>query len=367
MDNLIKVKGNFSYSKVANQFGIISKIYADDEITFHDIYSNLQNEQGIICINDYDDKGNYNVEYLFINSEGELLSVYEETEGVLPKLFSAPDNTLWVSLTSTKLEGSKEIVLPLENREGINKIITAREFPVDVTLSEGNAVMFYNYDIFDVRKPSKICNFIFDKNNLYKTRKIHKINLPIKELVLMNSEGIQAVYNNKEEIIHILINENGEIQKSRKLEINEYSILKLLNISFKRNSIFIGVNDNKMFFVEIDVDGKLISETLLFKLPENESFYNLFEPKRLSENKFVIRFNYEDGNGWAVIKSGQLSECYIKANEFEGYIDIISNNKLEININNSIIKDVIIFNEETYGVAIYCNDNKKEGCLFIRK
>lgn len=366
MNNLIKVKGSFNCSKIVDEFGIILKFYADEEISIREIYSDLPRQQGIICINDYDNKGNYNVEYIFVSAVGELLETYQETEGVMPKLFSDTDNNLWVSLTSIKHEGIKEIVLPLEGRERIKKIITAREFPIDITMSEGKSVMFYNYDIFNVGKPSKLCKFIFDDNNLYKTRKIHKINLPVANLALMNSEGIHAVYHNEEGVIHSILNENGEIQKNRKLEINKNYMLELLNISFERNSTFIGVSDNKMFFIEIDIEGRVIAENLLLKLPENESFYNLFKPKSLSEDRFIVSFNYETGNGWIVIENGQPSECYIKSSEFKGYTNIISNDKIELNIDNSIINGFIVFNEETYGVVISSNENKKESCLVIR-
>jgi hypothetical protein len=65
--------------------------------------------------------GTYQIEYLHLDETLGLTDVCTESEGVLPAFLTAPDKTVWVKLTSTQTDKIREIVLPLANRERIQK------------------------------------------------------------------------------------------------------------------------------------------------------------------------------------------------------------------------------------------------------
>ena len=49
--------------------------------------------------------GAYTVRYLKMNNQGIPTEELIESEGVLPKFLIAPDHSVWVSLTYTKIDG----------------------------------------------------------------------------------------------------------------------------------------------------------------------------------------------------------------------------------------------------------------------
>ncbi|WP_028591474.1 hypothetical protein [Paenibacillus massiliensis] len=317
-----------------------------------------------LCIYEYTADGLYHVHYVTIDRMGQLLQVRREQEGVLPAFFTAPDGTRWVSLSDTQSEGAKEIVLPLDGRERITKRVTSREFPVDADLSVPGSVLLYNYDMFNSKKPPRLCSLEFNDEGLYQKRKIHKIPLPSTDLVLRNEEGIHLLYEQEGQLQHSIVNETGEVLHTRKLMTDEF-IAYPLSISMHRDSILLSYEDERVRLMVADATGAIIRYQELLGLEEGQVIYSLFRPVMLDDQTWVVRFTSEQGNGWFVIHGEELKACYVRSRKRHAYVELLSQGELPVPAEDMIIHDVVRWDASTYGMVMYSKVNPREAYVLI--
>lgn len=334
------------------------------KVSLHRSSSDRSRGEVQLCVYEYTVDGRYHVQYVTIDRTGQRMQVRREEEGVLPVFFTAPDGTRWVSLTDTQSEGSKEIVLPLDGRERITKRVTSREFPVDADLSVPDSVLFYNYDMFNSRKPPRLCSLEFNGEGLYQKRKIHKIPLPSTDLVLRNQEGIHLVYEQEGQRQHSIVNEVGEVLSTRVLKTDEF-IAYPLSLSMQGESILLSYEDECVRLMVADATGTIIRHKELLRLEEGQVIYSLFRPFALDDQTWVIRFTSEQGNGWFVIHGEDLQACYVRSQERHAYVERLSQVELPIPAEGMIIHDVVSWDAYTYGMVMYSKATPREAYVLI--
>jgi hypothetical protein len=276
--------------------------------------------------------GSYQVEYILLDEALKITDVCTESEGVLPSFLAAPDKTVWVRLTSTQTDKIKEIVLPLENRERIREEKLITEFVEDYEVKLGQETVYFSKDIFDMTKKDKMGRYQFDKNHLFKSRKTYQLPLPSHAKALSGEVTLQmvnALYPNR--IMHREVEGDGAVSRQREFSLGlDYHHLYPVQLSFDGNSRFFVTTESEMLEVTVDEQGRVVQTQRLIQLHEvGEMFYNVWEPVLLND-AYVVRFNYQDGNGYIMIKQGKAMECWLKKHEESVYTDRLSNRVIEL-------------------------------------
>lgn len=292
--------------------------------------------------------------YVEIESNGSVKQVLNESEGTMPELFLAPNKSIWSVNTCTNGKKDMEIILPFNNRQDIKKEYKYRPFVGDWIGNVSNQVIFQKKDYFS-SKPDQLCILDF-MDNVIKKRKIVKIPTPNRnQIYLDNQEELQLIAWKDGKLLHRSANIAGEIINERILGIEDIDSVKALIISFKDITVLIGSYKNILMKITIHVDGNLYSEKLL-ELEPNHIFYNLWEPQIVDSNKFIIRFNGENFNGWAVLTLDKILECFVCFDRSSCYKDILSNTIIELpnsDENNYAIYSICTNKKGIYQVAIY--------------
>ncbi len=312
-------------------------------------------------------EGTYDVIYLEINDSGEVVNRYKESEGVLPTLFHAPDGTVWMTLTSNKMDGIKEIVLPLIDRSRVKKLKTSREFPGDVIGIHNDQVMLHNTDPFDQSTPDKLCRLTFDKNHLYKGRKAVKLEKPgrNKAYIAPNGELHLLKYDyEKRALIHRLINDENTVEKERAIVI-EAIHYGIINLSFDSDSVMVVAGEHDMNLVRVTPDGE-VSKIELFVDSRGEYFYNFWGPTSLGNNHYLIKYNHDGGNGWAVFNLDGLVEHFIDQDEL--YVNPNTGEKIDLELDNAILGEAVGYSSGKYSLALYnssTSEIRNNGSKFV--
>lgn len=278
--------------------------------------------------------GTYQIEYLHLDETLRLTAVCTESEGVLPSFLTAPDKTVWVKLTSTQTDKIREIVLPLANRERIREAKLLTEFVDNYEVRLGQETVYFSNDIFDRNKKDKIARYLFDKNHLFKSRKTYSLPLPSHVKALSGDDKLQMVnvlYPDRDTILHRELLGDGVVSRQRVYSLGmDVHHLFPIQLSFDGNSRFFATAGNVMLEITVDEQGHVVHTDRLIQLHEvAEMFYNVWEPVLLKD-AYVVRFNYQDGNGYIVIKQGRAMECWLQKNEESAYQDCLSNRVLEL-------------------------------------
>lgn len=371
MENLKSEKNSFECSSAETDLGTLVKFVAQNRFSTQSVYSYTEKNQGIIALNDYSDDGLYTLKYLTVDKFGKIVSIQTESEGTIPHLFTAPDNSLWVSLTSNKADNSREVVLPMKKRERIKELITTKRFPTDTILQEGKNLrtVLHKYNWYDNKKPSKICVFNFDSKKLYCDRNVFKIELPAVRKALMNDEGIHLI-SDVDPVLHRLINTEGELLNKREIKFKHGTTVFPLHLSFEGLSSFIAINGRELLYLAVDSKkNKVTAKNKLLKLPSKFELSDIPLLKKINDTTYVMRFTTkENGDGWCIIHNGKLLDAYLTSTEFDGYQSLIhKQNQLQLDFARPTIFGIIAFNSTDYGITFASLKKRNEGYLFIGK
>ena len=167
------VQSDINYRVTKNNDGIT--IECDKPIHLEDKTIDTENDCFILAVKTNGNNCEYYVDYVYLNKELEIIRVLREDRGVNPNFIIAPDNRIWVSLSSTRTEKNGEIVLPLEKRCNVTKEIIKRDIGFWNYFRFGNKFYGFEYDVFDLKKPAQLGLYEFGKNNQYKNRKMKKL------------------------------------------------------------------------------------------------------------------------------------------------------------------------------------------------
>ncbi|WP_316569375.1 hypothetical protein [Neobacillus sp. YIM B06451] len=360
LKELQDVSNLFTIDKYANSFGRLIKITAKEKLVHADNISLFNNNflySLRVNINEL-----HNVVYMEMDPLGKIVRVIKETEGILPKVFIAPNNTIWCCILDAIDE--RELVIPLLNRHVLGKVQKYRSFVGDWIGNSNNTVLFYNRNLFG-DKPDQLLKLEFMGDSIIK-REIVKIPNPPNNNALIEQKNIQLIGWDKGRVLHRVVDLKGHIIQERYLELDDMDDVVGVRLSFKENSTLIGFKENMLFIFTIDSDGSVIKRKLI-ELEESAGiFYSIITVKLINSESFLTNFVGEKFNGWALISNDSIVECYM-SNEGEPYYkDIISNTVIELpelDENKLIVSGLNVNKGNTYQVAIYNKHEERE--LFI--
>lgn len=310
--------------------GIIT-ISANQSISVSSVFWDNERANLLIAVKLYSSDYGKNLDYIILDHTMKIADVFTETEGVIPSFLMAPDKTVWVRLSSTNTDKIRESILPLENRKRIQSEKLLTEFVDNFSVWYRQEVIYFSKDIFNKEKKDKIGQYIFDKSNLFKSRKIYNIPLPSQTKVMSKDDKLQLINSKYPKILHREMLLDGVISRQREFSLGiEYNHLYPIKLSFDGDSIFYVTSNNQMFEITINEMGCVVKTNLLIQLNDVEDiFYNIWEPTFLNE-AYVVRFNFKDGDGYIVIKQGEAIECWIKQNGASAYRDVLSKRIIEL-------------------------------------
>lgn len=257
-----------THYQVKEENGVIT-VLANKPICVRNHLWDYMNEEWIFAVKCDDGQSLYHIDYLFLNNNFELLNVLTEDKGVNPQFLTAPDNTVWVSLSSSSTEREGEILLPLRNRSRITKEIVRKDLGIDAIFRLNSQCFAYQIDSFNPKKYDKLFVYQFEKNGLYKTR---------KQYVLENIwNGYPTVardkcfvtcgkWNDSLCTIHVAeIDENGNILSEWKSKaIADMNSVFLLSNSDTQME-FITFHENHVDYLVCSFEGTLLSRKIIYQ------------------------------------------------------------------------------------------------------
>lgn len=372
LDNLIINNSIFKISNChINEFyGIY--IDADHRLSTSNMCYLPSKKQLFLCINNYKDNSDiaahldelekYKDNFCYIKMDIENLETtcYCESEGVPYTLFQGPNDEIWSIIGYTKTALNRDVCLPIGDRQDIDdckQMVSVAEH----IFAEGDRVLSYTDGTFN-KKPTKLGEYKFSKDKHFKSVKRVKIEEPLVGRCFYNEEGIHAFSTINEEVrLHRLLDDKGVAIKEREVYVEGM----FLNAYFEKNSpvinwknheheevtakggmIFHVKNPSEVFYKVCGIDGKQLEEKKLFELTELCSIYGMHSVN-LNNDTYSLTFTYgsddeprKGGNGWCVIKAGELRECWVQQGDKKSYMDLVTEKKIIFDMENIILCDL---------------------------
>jgi len=274
-------------------------------------------------------------EYVFLDSNWQIIDVLREEEGFSSSFIYAPDKSVWVILLSLNTNNSRESVLPLINGDRIEEEILKLEFVGCHKEVYNDETFFFWHDLFaslDKARPDKLCRYIFDKNNLFKDKKQYK--LPTNDQAKMHIEdGFLYLVDNKYSniILHTKCDFKGNVLARREIMTN-YKTAWVFPIrsSFTDISTFFIVLDKSMYELDVDKNGVVIAERHLYEDDTVSEYYNIWRPVIINNQTYVVKYNHENGTGYAVMQDNRMKEYWANIKSSDVYKDIISGEEIKM-------------------------------------
>ncbi len=370
MENLIVDNSIFKISNYhINEFyGIY--IDVDYRLSTGNICYLPSKNQVFFCINNYKDTSDiashldelekYKDNFCYIKMDIENLQTicYCESEGVPYDLFQGPNDEIWCVIGYTKTSLNRLVCLPIGDRKDIDDcepMVSVAEH----IFRDGDKVLSYTDGTFN-KKPTKLGEYKFSKNKHFKSVKRVKIEEPLVSRCFYNEEGIQALSASDENVkLHRLLNDKGISIRERKVYVEGM----FLDAYFEKNSpvinwinhesVEITKNGGRIFHVDkpcevfyavCGTDGKQIQEKKLIEFTKLFSIYGM-ESMRIDNDTYALTFTYgsddepiKGGNGWLVVRSGELMECWLQHIDKKSYTDQVTGRKITFNMDNVILR-----------------------------
>ncbi|MDP4268049.1 MAG: hypothetical protein Q8880_11510 [Bacteroidota bacterium] len=349
MRELEKSDNLYSISNNENMYTLVSNGTIRAESVFYD----KKMQRLIIAVKHYNTSGTYDTDYIFLDQNMNIIDCLKENEGVMPSFITAPDESIWVRLTSTNTDKIRESILPLECRDRIVKENLMTEFVDHYSISGKDGNILFSKDIFNDKKPDKMCRLIFDKNNLLKSRKVSNLPLPSKVMPALSGELLQISNALRpDKILHREIDFDMNIVRSREINLGlEYDFVFSINLSFDNECTFFLTIGNGMYQVKVDKNGDAIETKSLVSVENcNDYFYNIWAPSLIDKEVYAVRFNYESGSGYAIVKNNEIFECWTNEDDTSIYKDLVTGAAIDLNSSNLKLCEIISISNEKYAL-----------------
>jgi hypothetical protein len=367
MDNIQNIlHPNEGISYQMHSFGNVTLVQNEQGISAHYEVLKVDDTRAVYCMKLYN-SSTYDTCYFIVNKEGKVLEKLVEQEGVLPSIFKGPDGSLWTKITSTKMDGSKEITLPLRERDRIAFPKTSRELVGDLLGTIGNTVYYYHNDIWNKQKPDKLFLLSFNKKGLYQKRKGIKLPMPKGNRTYfdMANEALHLMCTNYEQQgwLHRQVSLIGEVLQERFIAIPpcHYVILKA---SFVEDSYCLTADGGRINLVKISPDNRTESTTIYHDEATTNSefgqFYRWEDGVALGESKFFVKFGGEGANGWLIASlEGKIIELFVK--EGDDFVNPLSNERISLGASNLAVGEIVGWEDQQYVLSLYsvARDNKE--------
>lgn len=329
-----------------NAFGICTVLETEFGVTQH----------GSISIGDkillanyvYDRNRNYKLVYTVLDNQGNETS-FEEDDGILPTLFLSPEGENYVSIVPYHPDKELEISIPIFNREAVELPKGTRPFLGDFVGTSEPYAIFFNVDPWSETKPDKMLSVEFKDGKIKKKHQI-KIPLPRKNKIFVDNNEIHLLAREQNHWVHRLIDGKGAVVKHRTLSSERPFFREVISLSFDTDSYLLAEEeDGKLVVERVDTAGNSQSIDLVVL---GDPFYNTWQPVKIADNTFVIRFNGEFGNGWLTTRNGELLELFYSRG-VAGYQNLRTGEVLEMDEDDLIISSVNKTAEGAYAVVFY--------------
>ena len=370
MENLIVDNSIFKISNYHNNefYGIY--IDVNHRLSTGDMCYLQSKNQIIFCINNYKDTSDiashldelekYKDNFCYMKMDIENLQTicYCESEGVPYDLFEGPNDEIWCVIAYTKTSLNRVVCLPIGDR---NDIDNCKQMVSDAEhiFMDGDKVLSYTDGTFN-KKPTKFEIYKFSKNKQFQSVKRVKIDEPLVYTCLYNEEGIHAFSTIDDNVtLHRLLDDKGVVIKEREVYVEGM----FLDAFFDKNSpvinwrnhesIEVGQNGGRIyhinnpgevFYAVCETDGKQIEEKKLFQLTELCSIYGMHS-RKLDNDTYALTFTYGSddepiigGNGWCVVKAGELKECWLQQRDKKSYLDSVTGKKITFDMEDVILR-----------------------------
>ncbi|WP_017210633.1 hypothetical protein [Clostridium beijerinckii] len=347
-------------------------IYIDADFrlsTGHMCYLPSKN-QIFFSINNYKDASNiashldqlekYKDNFCYIKMDVETLQTtcYCESEGVPYDLFQGPNDEIWCVIGYSKTSLNRVVCLPIGDRNDIEDCKPVASVAEHI-FRDGDKILSYTDGTFN-KKPTKLGEYKFSKTKHFQSVKRVKIEEPSVSRCLYNEEGIQAFSTIDENVIlHRLLDDKGVSIKERKVYVEgifldayfeknspviNWKNHETVEVTANGGSIFHVERPSEIFYVVYGIDGERIEEKKLFEFTELCSIYYM-ESVKLDNDTYALTFTYgsddeptKGGNGWLVVRSGELLECWLQHKDKKSYIDQVTGRKITLNMDNVILR-----------------------------
>ncbi|SFF19816.1 hypothetical protein SAMN04487969_11796 [Paenibacillus algorifonticola] len=298
-----------------------------------------------------DQSGLYDVVYIHLDGSGSLIDTQHEQEGVLPELFHSPDGAVWVSLGTTSGK-ELDIALPLYGRSEHAAPKGTRPFPGKYAASFGTLAWFHDEDWFSEKKPDRLLRLEFADGSI-QSNKVIKLPMPKNNKISLDPEGrlgLLAVLYQEEELLHRTLDGQGGVIEERRLSGFEADMLQVLELGSERDMRVIFTMENKLSLGIIAPDGRRETHAL-YEL--QSPFYSMWEPMRLADGTDIIRFTFEEGNGWAIVQNKGLRAIFTHSGE-RGYTNRLTGELLPIPSSKPLVlNDICRVSDQAYRVIVY--------------
>nr|WP_207716831.1 hypothetical protein [Clostridium beijerinckii] len=341
-------------------------IYIDADFrlsTGHMCYLPSKN-QIFFSINNYKDASNiashldqlekYKDNFCYIKMDVETLQTtcYCESEGVPYDLFQGPNDEIWCVIGYSKTSLNRVVCLPIGDRKDIEDckpVVSVAEH----IFRDGDKILSYTDGTFN-KKHTKLGEYKFSKTKHFQSVKRVKIEEPLVSRCLYNEEGIQAFSTIDENVIlHRLLDDKVVSIKERKVYVEgifldayfeknspviNWKNHETVEVTANGGSIFHVERPSEIFYVVYGIDGERIEEKKLFEFTELCSIYYM-ESVKLDNDTYASDDEPTKGsNGWLVVRTGELLECWLQHKDKKSYIDQVTGKKIILNMDNVILR-----------------------------
>ena len=255
---------NYKINKQASYW----EIEAEKTISIEDCCYDVTTDTFVIAV-----KHNRGGDYIVLNRAHKIVRTVSEGQGLNRKFVLAPDKSVWIGMSATCTKKDGEIILPLYDRERVEKEIVKSDLGVDYSFFWNGCHWGYVNDIFG-DKTDKLLQYQFDKNGLYKTRKAYKLDMLRHAVPFVQGDCLylcQKDYKNGIVQIFKMTEPGNPEEVCEPISVGELGWCRLVNADESGYKI-IGIEHDEISMLFIDRKGKLLDKTLLYRLDVPEVY-----------------------------------------------------------------------------------------------
>ena len=254
--------------------GTVTRLISDVPLVVNDHCWDSKRDQHVLSVS-FGTTKNTAQEYIALNKELQIESQLLETvRGGTPRLLRSPDGSPWVRLMSFSSDFTKDVVLPVYNREALRdaKKVSIETFRQEL-LWDGTFVSFgYDPANSHAGKPDDLVLWEFDKNGLFKKRTKATLKFSYSGTLLKAQETVYVCNFSldKGSVSLTEIDKNGNASE-RWLSEPISGVQRLIPVSVSNETYTFIVLTEKNSFVqtEFSKDGRKVSESCIAELPHD--------------------------------------------------------------------------------------------------
>lgn len=245
-------------------------------------------------------------EYVILNKDLQIeAQLLETVRGGTPRLLCSPDGSPWVRLMSFSSDFTKDVVLPIYNREALRdaKKVSIETFRQEL-LWDGTLVSFgYDPANSHAGKPDDLVLWEFDKKGLFKKRTKSTLKFSYSGTLLKVQEAMYVCNftPDKGQISLTEIDKSGNaLKRWLSQPITEAQKLIPIAASDEAYTFIVLTRQNCLVQTDFSKDGKKLSETRIAQLPHDLPIEQI---KLLHTAKSgTVSFSYESRNTNGLIR-----------------------------------------------------------------